>query len=128
MSLAFSRKIHSESFVSVTFEWLSNYEFWRGVKSPVVLRIQRLSDGKEPVIMAASYVLVSAGDDVDFESALNELLASFDIGSLWVEKCPGFGRMVAIHFDLLKEDKFDRLISAANEVGLHASPDYMHVA
>ena len=74
--------------------------------------------------MAASYILVSMDSGMNVNASLDRLLAAFPSESLWVEKCPGFEQMAAIHFDPMEVDMFDELLMKATEIGMHPCPDY----
>jgi hypothetical protein len=64
-------------------------------------------------------------DGVDVKASFDRLLAAFPSESLWVEKCPGFEQMAAIHFDPMEVDMFDELVMRTMKLGMHSCPDYI---
>jgi hypothetical protein len=97
----------------------------RGSPSELFFRIERRDSGEEPLVMAASYILASINVWVGVEASFDRLLAAFSSESLWVEKCPGFEQMAAIHFDPMEVDMFDEVLMRATELGMHSCPDYI---
>ena len=91
--------------------------------------IKRLIVETKTLLMAASYILASAEPYINMQDSILILLGRLPselLTSLWIEKCPGFDQMVAIHFNIQEVDLFDKLMLLSSELGLYSCPDYFH--
>eukprot|EP00597_Dinobryon_sp_UTEXLB2267_P017008 CAMPEP_0201114566 /NCGR_PEP_ID=MMETSP0812-20130820/78458_1 /ASSEMBLY_ACC=CAM_ASM_000668 /TAXON_ID=98059 /ORGANISM="Dinobryon sp., Strain UTEXLB2267" /LENGTH=865 /DNA_ID=CAMNT_0047378207 /DNA_START=688 /DNA_END=3287 /DNA_ORIENTATION=+ len=122
------------------------------------LFVRRYQDGKKSVTAAASYILVSVEAHTNMHDSLRALLGrlpsesmtsvwvevcpgfeqmvaihfnfkepSESMTSVWVEVCPGFEQMVAIHFNFKEVDLFDTLLLVSRELKLYSCADSIHI-
>jgi len=105
------------------------YEVFEELQSGATIRSERYIDGREPLLMAATYILVvleDDGDSGDVTKSLMEMLPK-PKPSLWVEKCYDFEQMIAIHFYQSEFDIFDLVLSLSRKLHWKSTPDYFNM-
>eukprot|EP00597_Dinobryon_sp_UTEXLB2267_P004052 CAMPEP_0170078508 /NCGR_PEP_ID=MMETSP0019_2-20121128/15081_1 /TAXON_ID=98059 /ORGANISM="Dinobryon sp., Strain UTEXLB2267" /LENGTH=704 /DNA_ID=CAMNT_0010291419 /DNA_START=412 /DNA_END=2526 /DNA_ORIENTATION=- len=107
--------------------WVTYLAFSSLVSEPLTkLLVRKHEEGEKSVMMAASYILASVEAHINMQISLIALLGRLPIksmSSVWVEVCPGFEQMVAIHFNINEVDLFDKLLLDSKELDLYSCPD-----
>jgi len=109
--------------------WVTHLAF-SSFHAALRIRIKGNKQVEKSVMMAASYILVSAEAHINIRDSLITLLDRLppeSIKSVWVEVCSGFEQMAAIHFNIEEVDLFDELLLVSNELELYSCPDYIQV-
>jgi len=89
------------------------------------LLVRSNKDGDNSVMVAASYILASTEAHINMRDRLSR--SSELMTSLWVEVCPGFEQMVAIHFNINQVDLFDELLLVTSELDLYSCADIIQI-
>jgi len=105
------------------------YDIFEEPQSGAIIRFERYNDGREPILMAATYILVALEDDRDRDDITKAFLELLPDPKplLWVEKCHDFEQMIAIHFYPSEFDIFDVVLLLSRQLRFKSTPDYFNV-
>jgi len=107
----------------------TTYDILEDLQSGATIRIERYNDGREPVLMAATYILVALEEGADSGDVFQHLMGMLRYPKpiLWLETCFGFEQYIAIHFDSHDFAIFDELLSFSRQLLLKSTPDYFNI-